>query len=102
MTHAHKQLSKKDIEYLAKLLKITLTGNEISKLQLQLNDILTYVEKLNEIPTDAIQGTTHTVTFDTVLGADDPKDAQCLKDLTGLRVTAGKNAYFSVSKMLKS
>ncbi|MCR4329145.1 MAG: Asp-tRNA(Asn)/Glu-tRNA(Gln) amidotransferase subunit GatC [Candidatus Roizmanbacteria bacterium] len=100
MTREHKQLSKKDIEYLAGLVKINLSESEISKLQLQLNDILTYVEKLNEITTDTIQGTSHTVTFDTVLGADDPKKAQCIKDLKGLHITPGKKAYFSVSKML--
>lgn len=100
MTHERKQLSKKDIKYLAGLVKISLTEPEIAKLQLQLNDILTYIDKLNEIPTDTIQGTSHTVAFDTVLGKDDPEKLQCLQNLKGLHVTHGKNAYFSVSKML--
>lgn len=100
MVHTHKQLSKKEIEHLASLVKILLTDTEITKLQLQLNDILLYVEKLNEIPTTHIQGMTHTIELNNVLEKDDLKQQACLKNLTGLHVEQGKKTYFSVSKML--
>lgn len=100
MVHTHKQLSKKEIEYLASLVKIRLTDTEITKLQLQLNDILLYVEKLNEIPTAHIKGMTHTIELSNVLEKDDLKHGTCLENLTGLHVEHGKKTYFSVSKML--
>jgi len=100
MIHTHKQLSKKEIEHFASLAKIHLTDTEITKLQLQLNDILLYVEKLNEIPTAHIKGTTHTIELSNILEKDDSKHGTCLENLTGLHIKHGKKMYFSVSKML--
>lgn len=49
------KISKEEVEYLAKLARVGLTDDEITKYQKDLVDILGYVEKLNEVNTDNIE-----------------------------------------------
>ena len=48
-----------DIEYTAKLARINLTDEEKEKLSGQLNSIIGYVEKLEELDTDGVKPTAH-------------------------------------------
>ena len=48
-------LDKKDIINLANLAKLTLTEEEISTYQNQLSDVLTYVDKINELDLEKIK-----------------------------------------------
>ncbi|MBD5778189.1 Asp-tRNA(Asn)/Glu-tRNA(Gln) amidotransferase subunit GatC [Pelagicoccus sp. NFK12] len=48
-----------DIEYTAKLARINLTDAEKEKLSGQLDSIIGYVEKLEELDTDGVEPTAH-------------------------------------------
>lgn len=48
-----------DIEYTAKLARINLTDEEKSKFSSQLDSIIGYVEKLEELNTDDVEPTAH-------------------------------------------
>jgi aspartyl-tRNA(Asn)/glutamyl-tRNA(Gln) amidotransferase subunit C len=48
-------LTDKDIEHIAKLARIKILPEEISKIREKLSSIFSYIEKLNNINTDDIQ-----------------------------------------------
>lgn len=48
-------VSKKDVEYVAELAKLSFSEEEKEKLIEDLNSVLRYVEKLNELDTDDVE-----------------------------------------------
>eukprot|EP00112_Aurelia_sp_Birch-Aquarium-sp1_P008901 Seg19922.2 transcript_id=Seg19922.2/GoldUCD/mRNA.D3Y31 product="hypothetical protein" pseudo=true protein_id=Seg19922.2/GoldUCD/D3Y31 len=48
-----------DVKYVANLARLQLTEEESSTFQRQIDDILGYIEKLNELDTSAIEPTAH-------------------------------------------
>lgn len=50
-----------DIKYVAHLARIALTPEEEAKLGAQLGQILTYIEKLNELDVSQVEPTSHAV-----------------------------------------
>ena len=49
------KIARKDVEYVAELAHLELTSVEIERMQRQLDSILTYIEKLNEIDTSQVE-----------------------------------------------
>lgn len=73
------KISKKEVEHVAKLARLELSEDEKDKLTDQLSNILTYVEKLNELDTSGIEPTAHVldlknVTRDDVAAPSLPQD----------------------------
>ncbi len=54
-------ISKKEVEYIANLARLKLTQQEIENYTHQLNDILEYMEKLNELDTSEVKPLSHPV-----------------------------------------
>ncbi len=52
-------ISKKEVEYVANLGRLNLLENELDTYTGQLNSILNFVEKLNEIDTSNVKPTSH-------------------------------------------
>ena len=52
-------LSKKDVEYVARLARLALTDKEKENFTEQLGKILGYIEKLNEMDTSSVPPTAH-------------------------------------------
>jgi len=52
-------ISKKDVEYVARLSRLALTEEEKERFTSQLASILTYIQKLDELDTEKISPTTH-------------------------------------------
>jgi len=61
---------KIDVKYVAKLARIILTEKEVSKFSSQLNDILSYIEKLNTQDTGNIEPTSHVLPLKDVYRED--------------------------------
>ncbi len=53
------KISKEEVEHVAHLARLNLNSQELAKMTQQLDTILSYVEKLNELETEGIQPTTH-------------------------------------------
>ena len=54
-------VTKKDVEYIAALARLKFKDEELEKFTHQLNDILGYMDKLNELNTDNIEPLSHPV-----------------------------------------
>jgi aspartyl-tRNA(Asn)/glutamyl-tRNA(Gln) amidotransferase subunit C len=59
-----------EIEYIAKLARLTLTRKELLGFTIQLNEILAYMEKLNQADTSGVSPTYHALPSPTVLRED--------------------------------
>jgi aspartyl-tRNA(Asn)/glutamyl-tRNA(Gln) amidotransferase subunit C len=55
------KLSISDVEYVAKLARLEFTHEEKNKLTAELNDILLYIDKLNELDTKGVAPMTHAI-----------------------------------------
>ncbi|GIP50178.1 Aspartyl/glutamyl-tRNA(Asn/Gln) amidotransferase subunit C [compost metagenome] len=68
-------IQTKDVEHVAKLARLHLTDEEREMFTEQLNAILQYAEKLNELNTDDIAPTTHVLHLSNVMRADEVKES---------------------------
>lgn len=59
-----------DVEHVAKLARLRLSEQEKEQFTGQLNAILKYAEKLNELDTDDVQATSHVLTITNVMRED--------------------------------
>ncbi len=64
------KISKQEVEHVAKLARLELSEQEKEKLTDQLSNILTYVEKLNELNTAGIEPTAHVLDIKNVMRDD--------------------------------
>jgi aspartyl-tRNA(Asn)/glutamyl-tRNA(Gln) amidotransferase subunit C len=55
------KLSTSDVEYVAKLARLDVAEAEKEKFTAQLNDILLYIDKLNELDTTGVLPMTHAI-----------------------------------------
>ncbi len=55
------KLSIKEVEYVARLARLEITDKETEKFTAQLNDILGYIDKLNELDTKGVEPMSHAI-----------------------------------------
>lgn len=65
----------KDVEYVAKLARLNLSEEERETFTGQLNAILQYADKLNELNTDDVEPTTHVLHLSNVMREDVVKES---------------------------
>ena len=63
-------ISAAQVEHVAQLARLALTGEETQRFTEQLNAILSYMEQLNEVPTDGVEPTAHVLDLVNVLRDD--------------------------------
>lgn len=63
------------VEHVAQLARLALQADEKQQLTEQLNAILTYMEQLNEVPTDGVEPTTHVLDLANVWRDDVVQDS---------------------------
>ena len=66
------KITKQEVEHVAKLARLELSDLEKEKLTDQLSNILTYVEKLNELDTRDVEPTSHVLDINNVIRDDRP------------------------------
>lgn len=55
------KISKEDVRYVARLARLNVLEGEMEKFTLQLNSILTYMDKLNELDTSNVEPMSHVI-----------------------------------------
>jgi len=93
-------VTKSEVEHIAKLAKLKFDESEIDGFTSQLNQILEYVDKLNELDTDNVKPLSHPVEGQNVFREDELKDSISTED--ALKNSASKTEeYFKVPKVIK-
>lgn len=63
-------LTKAEVEHVARLARLDLTEAEKEEYTLQLNEILSFVEKLNQLDTTGVEPTAHAIPIHNVFRSD--------------------------------
>ena len=69
------KISKKEVEHVAHLARLTLTDEELEKMTGQLDNILSYVAKLDELDTSQVAPTTHVFSVSNAFREDVEKES---------------------------
>lgn len=64
-------ITKQDVQHVAKLARLNLSEAEEAQMTEQLNAILQYAEKLNELDTEGVEPTTHVLHVSNVMREDE-------------------------------
>ncbi|HEY5649156.1 MAG TPA: Asp-tRNA(Asn)/Glu-tRNA(Gln) amidotransferase subunit GatC [Nitrospiria bacterium] len=94
------EISKQDVEHVAKLARLALSEEEKNVFTRQLSDILTYIGKLNELKTDGIEPTSHVLDLHTVLREDSVRESLKPDDFLS-RAPDREGAFFRVPKIIE-
>ncbi len=100
--HSHDEPKKPriDVGYVAKLARLALTDLETKHLGRQLNDILDYINKLNEVDTKDIEPTSHVLPLENVEREDVVKPSLAIDEV--LKNAPSKEGnFFKVPKVIE-
>ncbi len=86
-------IEKKQVEHIANLSRLRLTEEEIKTFGGQLDGILKYVEKLNELDTKDIEPTSHVIDLVNVMREDAPRPSLPLEEAVGNAPAETGNLY---------
>ncbi len=69
------KLSSQEVEYVAHLARLEITDKEKEKFTAQLNDILLYIDKLNELDTKSVEPMSHAIAVTNAFREDNIVDS---------------------------
>ncbi|RXZ79833.1 Asp-tRNA(Asn)/Glu-tRNA(Gln) amidotransferase subunit GatC [Paenibacillaceae bacterium] len=90
----------KDVEHVANLARLSLSETEKEQFTGQLNAILKYAEKLNELDTADVAPTTHVLPITNVMRADEAKTSAPLEKVM-LNAPDEEDGQFKVPAVLE-
>lgn len=93
------KITRKEVEHVAHLARLNLSEEELQKMTGQLDEILSYVAKLDELDTSDVAPTTHAFSITNAFREDTPQSSLDQKE--ALRNCAVKNdEAFIVPKII--
>jgi len=93
------KITAKEVEYVAKLARLKLTEQEKELFTQQLDSILDYMGKLNELDTEKVQPTFHVLPLKNVMREDEVKDHHLQKELLS-NAPETDGSFYSVPKII--
>jgi aspartyl-tRNA(Asn)/glutamyl-tRNA(Gln) amidotransferase subunit C len=94
-------VTRKDVEYIAKLARLQLSENEIENYTGQMNNILAYMDKLNELDTENVEPLSHPVENINIFRDDKLKQTVSREDALKNAPDANEE-FFKVPKIIKN
>lgn len=82
-----------DVRYVADLVRLRLTEEEIAEFQPQLDHVLSYIEQLNEVDTSGIEPTAHASAVYNVFRADEPREGFTQDEATANAPHSGSGLF---------
>ena len=92
-------ITVKDVEHVAKLARLEFSEAEKEVFSHQLNDILSYMEKLNELDTTNVEPLSHVIDVGNVFREDDVKPSAPIEDVLK-NAPARTEQFFKVPKVI--
>ena len=75
------KITKDEVTHVAKLARLRFTEAEMEKFTHQLNDILAYVDKLNQLDTKDVTPTSHVLPITNVFREDEVRDSLAVESM---------------------
>jgi aspartyl-tRNA(Asn)/glutamyl-tRNA(Gln) amidotransferase subunit C len=93
-------LSREEVLHVARLARVGVTDDDVSRLQQQLSSILEHFEVLRRINTDEVPPTTHTLALESVVAPDRPRES-LTQDEVLANAPLQQNGYLRVRAVLE-
>lgn len=93
-------ITNQDVQHVAKLARLNLSAEEEQMFTEQLNAILQYAEKLNELDTDGIEPTTHVLPVSNVMREDVKRESLPIEKVM-LNAPEEEDGQFKVPAVLE-
>jgi aspartyl-tRNA(Asn)/glutamyl-tRNA(Gln) amidotransferase subunit C len=94
------KITRETVEYVAHLGRLELKPEEIALYTEQLDGILHYIEKLNELDTEGIEPTTHAIPIPCEMRPDDVKESFQVEASLG-NAPERKGSFFKVPPVIE-
>ncbi len=94
------KITKKEVEYVAHLARLRLKPEDAEKFTSQLDQILTYFEKLQELDTSEIEPTSHPIPIVNAFREDEVKPSLDIEDVLANAPDKEGN-FFKVPKIIE-
>lgn len=94
------KIHKKDVEHVARLARLKLSAEEITKLVRQLDQILAYVAKLEELDTEHVEPTSHVLPLLNVFREDRVGESLPVEEVLA-NAPATTKSFFRVPKIIE-
>lgn len=89
-----------DIDYVANLARVALTDEERALFSGQLEEVLTYIEKLNTVNVDGVEPTAHAIPVANVWRSDEPRPGLSQEEAV-MNAPASRDGMFVVPKVVE-
>jgi aspartyl-tRNA(Asn)/glutamyl-tRNA(Gln) amidotransferase subunit C len=93
-------LSREEVLHVARLARVGVTEDDVSRLQQQLSSILEHFEVLRQIETDEVPPTTHTLALQSVLASDQSRESLTQEEVLA-NAPLQQNGYLRVRAVLE-
>ena len=93
------RINADEVRHIAHLARLKLTDEEVAKFGDQLNSVLEYMDKLNEVDTDDVEPTAHALSICNVFREDEPVEPMGVEKVLA-NAPAKVPPFFKVPKVL--
>ena len=93
------KISSREVEYVANLARLEVTDREKEKFTAQLNDILLYIDKLNELDTKGVEPMSHAIAITNAFREDKILDS-IGTEISLANVPDARGEFFRVPKVI--
>lgn len=94
------KITRKEVEHVARLARLELTEEEKNRMTAQLDSILQYIDKLNELDTSHVEPTTTVIPMVSVMRGDEVRP--CLKQDEALANAPDRQeVFFRVPRIIE-
>ena len=94
------KITIKEVEYVAKLARLSLTVDEKNKFAGQLNAILEHIDELNKLDTEGVPPTSHAVAIKNVFREDEMQKSELTADILS-NAPEKEDRFFKVKKVIE-
>lgn len=89
-----------DVNYIARLSRLELSSEEMETMRGQINDILLYIDKLNELDTSGISPTSHILDISNIFRQDEASHSLDVEKALS-NAPDRHSSYFKVPKIIE-
>lgn len=94
------KITMQEVEHVARLARLELSEKEKEKMRAQLDSILSYIDKLNELDTSSVEPTSHVLPLTNVFREDEVRPSLSQEEALA-NAPDGHDLLFRVPKILE-
>ena len=93
-------ITRDEVRHVAMLFRMSMSAEEVAKFQQQLSQILDYFQVLRQIDTEGVPPTSHTLSLENVMRADEPRPSYPPEDILA-NAPMSERGFFRVRAVLE-